>query len=53
MTVINPTIEKICDIAKDDRGKSHSAPVLRETVETERFRDDGGEDAEDEAVSDC
>ena len=50
MGIVDPAIEKIEQLAKGDGGKGDEAPVLAQACDAEFGGDEGGIDAEEEAV---
>jgi len=48
--VIYGAVEKVEDVGRNDRRKSHEAPVLTQSMDAKGFGDEGGEDAEEETI---
>lgn len=53
VVVIDPTVTKVENIAKHNGRKSHRAPILGQTFNTEGCSDDRWKDAKEEAVGHC
>lgn len=51
MAIVDGAVEQIEDVAAEDRGQGHAAPVGAQTVHAESFGDEGWEAAEEEAVA--
>lgn len=50
VVIVDGAVEEVEDVAADDGRKGHDAPVLRQAADAEGVRDQGREDAEEEAI---
>lgn len=53
MLVEHKAVKQVEHVARYYRAQSHESPVLAEAVDAERLGDDGGKDAEEEAVAEA
>lgn len=49
--VVHPPVQEVEDVAGNDRGKRHGAPVLTQTVHSKTVRDQARIHAEEDAIA--